>query len=71
MEQLKAAGIVKQLRGHIAVRNAQQNKRVLRHSGFSHVKIEVIPHYNILKFAHPLRQISGIFAARLWIEAKP
>lgn len=70
MERLKERGIVEQLRGHIAVRAAAENERLLRKCGFRSVSVELIAHYNVLKYLHPLSRVSDLFAARLWIEAR-
>lgn len=69
MERLKERGIVEQLRGHIAVRTADENESLLKQCGFNSVRIERIAHYNVLRHIHPLSRISDLFAARLWIEA--
>lgn len=69
MERLKARGILPQLRGHIAVRNAKQNVRLLKACGFESISVERIAHYNVLRHVHPLSRLSDFFAARLWVTA--
>lgn len=71
MERLKARGILEQLRGHIAVRDAKDNERLLRASGFGSITIERVAHYNILRHLHLLSRLSDFFAARLWVTATP
>jgi len=73
MERAKDIGILKQFPEHIAVRNGQQTAEILVQAGFdrSKIRIEHIPHYNILKTLHPLGKLPLIgkyFQARLWIE---
>lgn len=69
MERLKAKGLLKQFPEHIAVRDAEQNTKLLKQCGFGSVKVERIAHYNILKVVYPLSRFSEMFAARLWITA--
>lgn len=73
MEKLKAWGILPQIAGHIAVRDARQLRVILESNGFSVKKIEYLSHYNpLLKWAHALSYLPFIgkyFKARLWIEA--
>jgi len=72
VERLKQAGWMRQFPEHIAVRDAESNARFFRQAGFSRVECSTLPHYNVLRWLHPLSAIPGIgryFAARLWIEA--
>lgn len=74
LERAKQFGIIPQFPEHIAVRNAPQMVSILERAGFNpaSIKVQFIPHYNILKFLHPLSWlpfIGRLFAARLWIEA--
>lgn len=72
LERLKDRGIMKQFPEHIAVRDAEQNVTLLRECGFSDIRVTPIPHYNVLRFVHPLRKlpfVGRLFEARLWIEA--
>ncbi len=73
LERLKQKGIVKQFPEHIAVRDEACMIALLQHCGFNpqNIVIEKIPHYNILKFLHPLSYLPGIgkyFCARLWFK---
>jgi len=73
VEKLKAKNIVlKQFPEHIAVRDEEQNRAMLKLAGYDETKTTKLPHYNILRILHP---VSGIpllgryFEARLFIKA--
>jgi len=75
LERAKSIGIVPQFPEHIAVRNAGQMVALLAKAGFDpgHIRVQIIPHYNVLKILHPLSRlpvIGKLFGARLWLEAK-
>lgn len=73
VERLKDRGWMRQFPEHIAVRDPQENMRFFRESGYSEVACTKLPHYNVLRFLHPLSGIPVIgqyLAARLWISAK-
>lgn len=71
IEMLKKAGILKQFPEHVAVRNANQNVKLLERIGFSKCETKYIPHYNkYLKWTHCLAWLPIIgkcFRARLFI----
>jgi 2-polyprenyl-3-methyl-5-hydroxy-6-metoxy-1,4-benzoquinol methylase len=74
LERAKASGILRQFPEHIAVRNATQTADLLIKAGFdrSEIKTEIVPHYNVLKWLHPLSKLPGVgshFSARLWVTA--
>jgi 2-polyprenyl-6-hydroxyphenyl methylase/3-demethylubiquinone-9 3-methyltransferase len=63
---------VKQFPEHIAVRNLEENLALLKKAGFRISKARLIPHYNILRFLHPLSFLPVIgpyFQARIFVEA--
>lgn len=65
--------ILRQSPEHIAVRDMHENLRLLREAGFSIAVAAFVPHYNVLRFLHPLRRLPGIgpwFEARIFIEAR-
>ncbi len=74
LEQLKDKGIVRQLPGHIAVRNQAHYERLLAGSGFGEPRVLGLPHYR-----QPLRAIDQVmsripllgrmFRSRLYIVA--
>ena len=75
LERAKAVGIIPQFPEHIAVRDAHQTVALLAKAGFdpARIRVQVIPHYNVLKVLHPLSRlplIGELFGARLWIEAE-
>lgn len=75
MEILKDRGVLQQFPEHIAVRNDEQNRALLRRCGFAdeQIRIEFIAHYNVLRILHPLRHLPWIgryFRARLVIECE-
>jgi cyclopropane fatty-acyl-phospholipid synthase-like methyltransferase len=73
VEMLKDKNLIlRQFPEHIAVRGIDENKRFLHEAGFSQVHARFIPHYNILRYLHPLSFIPRIgkyFAARIFIDA--
>jgi cyclopropane fatty-acyl-phospholipid synthase-like methyltransferase len=73
LEKMKANNfIVKQFPEHIAVRSPDENQLLLEKAGFKVNSIKLIPHYNILRFLHPVSLIPFIgkyFKARIFIEA--
>lgn len=57
---------------HIAVRNAEQNISLLEQAGFKIHRLQLLPHYNVLKYVHPLSYVPIVgkyFKARVFIEA--
>jgi 2-polyprenyl-6-hydroxyphenyl methylase/3-demethylubiquinone-9 3-methyltransferase len=63
--------ILKQFPAHIAVRSIEENEALVRRAGYK-VKTRTMPHYNILRLAHPfsyLPIIGKYFEARIFIEA--
>jgi 2-polyprenyl-6-hydroxyphenyl methylase / 3-demethylubiquinone-9 3-methyltransferase len=73
LEKMKANNfIVKQFPEHIAVRSPSENKIILEKAGFHVTDMKLIPHYNVLRFLHPLSLfplIGKYFKARIFIEA--
>jgi 2-polyprenyl-3-methyl-5-hydroxy-6-metoxy-1,4-benzoquinol methylase len=75
LEQLKDRGIIKQIYGHIAVRNRAQYARLLDAAGFTEREVSGLPHYR-----QPLRLVDQLlswipvlgrlFQARLFIVAR-
>lgn len=75
LERLKDKGILRQFPEHIAVRSASQLIDLLEQCGFErrNIALEVLPHYNVMRFLHPFRHlpfIGRLFAARLFIECR-
>lgn len=65
--------IVKQFEEHIAVRTPQENMQLLQDAGFVNTRINFIPHYNVLKYVHPLSYLPFVgkyFRARLLLSAE-
>ena len=72
-ERLKHHGWIKQFPEHISVRNEKDNIRFFEATGFSKITTRTLPHYNILRYLHPLSQLPCIgryFASRLWLVAE-
>jgi 2-polyprenyl-6-hydroxyphenyl methylase / 3-demethylubiquinone-9 3-methyltransferase len=72
-EILKKIGILKQLKGHVAIRNGEQYKILLNSAGFKNIKIIYLSHYNFLRYFDFLKFIPFVgkfFKARLLIIAK-
>lgn len=75
MERARQLRVLPPFPEHIAVRNAQQTTEILVKSGFvrDDISVRVVPHYNILRYVHPLSKlplVGGLFSARLWVEAR-
>ena len=73
VEIMKARNLLlRQFPEHIAVRNAEDNRRFLERAGFVDVSVHFLPHYNILSLVHPMSFIPLIgkyFQARIFIVA--
>ena len=73
VEKMKSSGfILKQFPEHVAVRTLSHNLSLLESAGFKVVKTVMLPHYNMLKFIHPLAFLPGVgrfFQARIFVEA--
>ncbi len=73
VELMKKRGfILKQFPEHVAVRNSQENRRLLLQAGFKSIEITSLPHYNILKYFHIFSCLpfaGRFFEARLFIRA--
>ena len=72
LEQLKDKGIIKQLRGHIAVRNEQQYRALIHEAGFGEPRVLGLPHYRQpLRFIDQLLSrmplLGRLFRSRLYI----
>jgi len=64
--------LISQFPEHVAVRDIQHNCRLLNEAGFQIIKLKLLPHYNYLKYLHPLSYIfyfGKYFKARIFIEA--
>lgn len=64
--------VLKQFPEHISVRAPEDNIKLLEEAGFRISKVRLIPHYNVLRFLHPLSVIpffGNYFKARIFIEA--
>ncbi len=65
--------LVKQFREHVAVRTPSQNAEMLYRAGFSRVETILLPHYNFLKYLHPisyLPRVGKYFKARIFVSAE-
>jgi len=73
IERMKQHNVLlKQFPEHIAVRTAAGNAAFFKRAGFRSVTTTRLPHYNVLRFLHPLNRVPLIgrwFAARLLIGA--
>lgn len=72
VERLKQRGWMRQFPEHIAVRDAVGNANFFHDAGFAFVRCDMLPHYNVLRWLHPLASLPLIgryFAARLWLVA--
>jgi len=75
LEILKDRGVLAQIPGHIAVRDARHNVRLLERAGFSRVEPSFLPHYlPTLAWLHAFSRVPGVgrfLRARLFIECRP
>ncbi len=68
----KRTFIVKEFPEKVAIRTPEHNISLLEEAGFRVNKLRLLPHYNTLRFIHPLSYIPLIgkyFKARIFIEA--
>jgi cyclopropane fatty-acyl-phospholipid synthase-like methyltransferase len=74
LERMKAANfLVRQFPEHVAVRSLALNADLLKQAGFTVVRTQYLPHYNVLKVVHPLSLIPplrSVMSARIFIEAR-
>lgn len=74
MEQLREGGVLRQIEGHVAVRDAQSQKALLQQCGFEIVQVRYLAHY--LSFAATLHGLGALplvgryFRARLFIVCR-
>jgi len=73
LEIMKSSNfIIKQFKEHIAVRTLRHNIEILNKAGFTKVEPTFLPHYNLLRYVHPmsfLPMIGKYFQARIFITA--
>jgi 2-polyprenyl-6-hydroxyphenyl methylase / 3-demethylubiquinone-9 3-methyltransferase len=71
MERLRARGILSQIEGHVAVRDARQHQALLAQCGFAHVHVRYLAHYLYLASAFhglgALPLVGQYFRARLFL----
>lgn len=74
IEKMKAQQfILKQIPTHIAVRSLEENIALVKKAGFNVTQLKMLPHYNVLRFLHPISYVPVIgayFQARIFIEAE-
>ena len=74
LEIMKARNfMLRQSREHIAVRNRDQNARLLERAGYSVRRAEFVPHYNVQRLVHRFSNIPLVgryLKARIFIEAR-
>jgi len=72
VELLKQHGWMRQFPEHIAVRSPVGNRIFFDEAGYSHVEIRSLPHYNVLRWLHPLSRLPILgrhLSARIWLVA--
>lgn len=74
MERLKARGILTQVEGHVAVRNARNHQALLAQCGFADVSVRYLAHYlylaSTLNFLGGLPLVGRLFRARLFLTCR-
>lgn len=72
VEKMKKSNfILKQFPEHIAVRSVDENLDLLLKAGFRLGKLQLMPHYNVLRHLHPLSRLPLIgkyMKARIFLE---
>ena len=74
MERLKARGILRQVEGHVGVRDARRHAALLADCGFADVQVRYLAHY--LRFASMLHGlgalplVGSLFRARLFLTCR-
>ncbi len=64
--------VLKQFPEHIAVRNGERNAEFFQRTGFADISVTYIPHYNVLRYLHPLSYLPLVgryFRARILLTA--
>ncbi len=73
VERMKQRGfILRQFPEHVAVRSPRENRALLEQAGFRVVRLQLLAHYNALRWLHPLSflpLLGPLFKARIFIEA--
>ena len=74
IEILKNIGIMKQFPEHMAVRNANENKKLLALAGFKKIEVTYLSHYDSLlskfHFLSHIPFIGNFFVARLFLKCQ-
>jgi SAM-dependent methyltransferase len=74
MERLRARGTLRQIEGHVAVRDAEQNRALLAASGFADVRVRYLAHYlypaSALHFLGSAPFVGRYFRARLFLTCR-
>lgn len=74
MERFKDWGVLEQVEGHVAVRDARQHQALLARCGFPHVEVRYLAHY--LPFAARFHRLGALplvgryFRARLFLTCR-
>jgi len=74
MERLREWGVLWQIEGHVAVRDAQRHQALLAECGFADVQVRYLPHYlypaSAFHFLGALPLVGRYFRARLFLTAR-
>ena len=73
LEMMKERNFIfRQFPVHIAVRDTADNTALLVDAGFEIRRVDLLPHYNVLRYLHPLSALPIVgkyLAARIFIRA--
>lgn len=71
LERFHKRGVLRQVEGHVGIRDARQHQELLLRSGFERVDVRYLPHYlrlaSMFHFAAALPVVGRFFRARLFL----
>jgi SAM-dependent methyltransferase len=74
MERFRERGVLKQIDGHVGVRDARQHRELLARCGFSSVEVRYLPHYlypaSAFHWLGRLPLVGRMFRARLFLTCR-
>jgi 2-polyprenyl-6-hydroxyphenyl methylase/3-demethylubiquinone-9 3-methyltransferase len=74
MEHLRAWGVLRQIEGHVAVRDARRHQNLLAECGFAEVQVRYLPHYlypaSAFHWLGATPVIGKYFRARLFVTCR-
>ena len=68
MERLRERGVLRQIEGHVAVRDAKGHEALLAECGFARIELHYLPHY--LSFASAFHFLGSLPLVGRWFRAR-